>query len=59
MNFIATTSFGNRVFINTNYIESVFEIDGKTRIVTLSAEEFYETTESIEEIMQKIKEVNR
>lgn len=59
MNFIVTTSFGNRVFINTNYIESVLEVDGKTRIIMIASEEYYETNESVEEIMRKIKEVNR
>lgn len=54
MKYIEIKSFGNRAFINTQYIESVIEIDGKTRICPACGEGYFETDEPIEVIMKRI-----
>lgn len=54
MKFIEIESFGNKIFINIKYIESIISIDGKTRIVPASGDGYFETNESIEEVMKKI-----
>lgn len=54
MKFIEIESFGNKTFINIKYIESIISIDNKTRIVPASGNGYFETNESIEEVMKKI-----
>ena len=54
MKYIEIKSFGNRTFINTQYIESVIEIDGKTRICPAGGDGYYELDEPIEDIMARI-----
>lgn len=54
MKFIEIESFGNKTFINIKYIESIISIDGKTRIVPAIDDGYFETNESIEEVMKKI-----
>ena len=52
--FIRVVSFGNPAYINVQYIESVIFIDGKTRICPACGNGYFETNESIEEVMKKI-----
>lgn len=54
--FIRIVSFGNPIYINVQYIESVIFIDGKTRIIPTNSEAYYETDEPLEKIMQRIQE---
>ena len=54
--FIRIVSFGNPTYINVQYIESVICIDGKTRICPACGEGYFETDESVEEIVARIME---
>lgn len=56
MKFIQIESFGNKTFVNTECIESVVSIDGKTRIITACGEGYFETEDPIDAVMRKITE---